>query len=196
MDELTPLGENLSHPFGESFNSILDEAHRQLLNEAPLHLLPIVNLDSDDVAYDTTNDIAYVLVPEKFIRIAKFKFTNWTNPATKFITQEHPDYKQIENGLVVRNIVKPIIVLEYSIQEDIDDDPQRYLKCFSVDKVVNIDPVEYLFYISEGDVNLLEDKVADALIWLATSKLMQVFKIKEFEIAEGRYKEFLLTNMK
>lgn len=194
MDELTPLGENLDHPFGESFNSILDEAHRQLLNEAPIHLLPVTDVSEETVAYDLTNDFAYVQVPDNFIRIASFKFSGWTNPATKFISQEHPEYKNIEHGLITKNVIKPIVVLEYSLQAAISVTPKRYLKCYSVEKATGVDPVRWLYVISEGDVSLLIDKTADALIWLSASKLMQAFEIPGYKLADDRYKEFLISN--
>lgn len=195
MDELTPLGENITHPFDESFNSILDEAHRQILNEAPVHLLPMTEIDSDDVVYDTTNDVAYVKVPDNFIRVASLKFSDWTNPATQFISQENPQYKVIEHGLIVRNVVKPMVVLLYSKQDD-DTVPARYLKCYSVEKEDDVDPVEYLYCITEGDVNLLPDKTTDALAWLACAKLMQTFEMQNYKIALDRYNEFIITNAK
>lgn len=196
MDELTPLSDQVNHPFEESFNSFLDEAHRQILNEAPVYLLPSTEISSDLVVYDETNDIAYVPVPEKFIRISLFKFANWTNPATKFITQENPEYKLIENGLLVRNVVKPVVLLLYHKTDD-DTAAKRYLKCFSVDSGGTItEPVDYLYCITEGDVNLLEDKTADALAWLTAGKIMQAFELLNFKIAQERYQEFIITNAK
>jgi hypothetical protein len=75
-----------------------------------------------------------------------------------------------------------------------DTVPKKYLRCYNVVKLQDVDPKEYLFYIQEGDVDSLSDMVSDALAWLAVSKLMQAFEMQGFKVAEERYKEFLISN--
>jgi hypothetical protein len=191
MDELTPIGENISHPFENSLNSILDEAHRQILNECPIHLLKATEI-TDSITCDTTAKIAYVPVPDKFIRISLFKFSDWTNPATKFITPEHPDYALIQNSVTAGSVINPVVVLMHA-KRGSDTTPQRYLACYKVALLAN---KEYLYYIKEGEIDDLEDKVTDALAWLACAKLMQAFEMENFKLAQDRYKEFLISNIR
>lgn len=184
MDELTPIGENITHPFENSINSILDESHRQLLSECPVHLLTVKDI-SEDVTYDLTGSIAYVKRPNKFLRLVRFKFSDWINPATKFITQDHPEYKIIENGVIRGGKVNPVVVL---IHKDL-------VRCFACYQVSTDNSKQYLYYIEEGEIEDLDDKVTDALAWLTCAKLMQVFDIAGFEKAADRYKEFMISNM-
>jgi hypothetical protein len=205
MDEILPPGESMSHPFDSYINSILDESYRQVLKECPVSLLPLSEIEEVRF-YDTTNEKAYVLVPEDFVKLGIFKFSDWSNPATKHITVDSPEYKLIETGVLPGGTVKPIVVLTHAKLPTIeaegedpgftgDTTPQRYLVCYKVSTNDSAESLLYVQYDKDDGITSLNEDVIGGMTWLAASKLMQIFEMQGVKFAEERYQNFLLRNI-
>lgn len=195
LDELTPDGETLAHPVDSYITALLSESYNQILRECPVYLLPIKSIDENLVEYgidfDPIEYNAYVPRPSDFIRVARFKFTDWENEATRSVTTQNPEYKAIQNEFLQGRKYRPAIV-EVHAQLDVDTEVKRYLKCLNVR---DNDNVEYLYYIANDGVTNLYDDLMDPLTWLCASKVFQSFEMfDQAKFSDQRYREFLLTN--
>ncbi|WP_367328286.1 hypothetical protein [Lentimicrobium sp.] len=195
-DEIIPASTSYD-PFESYMTTILDECYRQILNECPLHLLPFTEYTTPTIVMDTTNSIAYVKKPTGFIRLGHFYFTDWTNPARKFITPEHPDYKMIENGVKVGGKVKPVVVMLDAMLGS-DTKPEKYLACYQVTSSTSAK----LYYVKYDatpatGIELIDDTViTNGLAWLGAAKLLKIANEKAWELAEQAYMTFIATNTK
>lgn len=195
LDELTSSDETITHPVDNYLDPLLTESHNQLLREAPLYLLPMTSINEDLVEFGVdmypVEYNAYVPRPSDFIRVGRFKFTNWDNEATVSITPEHPDYKVHQNTFLQGRSYRPVII-EVHAMLDVDTTLKRYLKCLNVTSNEN---VEYLFYVGNGDITELTDDLIDPLSWLCASKYMQVAEMGDMaKFAMQRYQEWILSN--
>ena len=202
LDEILPPGESISHPFENHINSILDESYRQILNDCPVSLLPLKEITATviyepDDTFGEVDDLfmAYVPVPDDFIRLGLFKFENWKNPATKYITVESPQYKEVKTGFLAGGVVNPLVVLTHAKKGE-DASPKRYLVCY---KITIADSEEYLYYVyydKDEGITALSDLVIVGLSWCAAAKFMQIFELPGVSLAEERYKQFIISNAK
>ena len=191
MDEILPPGESISHPFESHINSVLDESYRQVLNEFPIALLPLKEI-AGTVIYETT--FAYVPVPDDFIRLGLFKFSDWTNPATKHISIDNPKYREVETGILAGGVINPLVLLTHA-KKGSDTVPKRYLVCYKTSN----NSKEYLYYVhynKDSGITELSDLCIVGLSWCAASKLMQIFEMPAMKVAEERYQQFIMSNLK
>lgn len=195
MDEILPPGESMSHPFDSYINSVLDESYRQILLECPVALLPLSEVTGTVIYEPTTTELAYVPVPDDFIRVGLFKFSDWENPATKHITVDSQQYKNIQTGVIAGGVVYPVVLLTHA-KKGSDTVPGRYLVCY---KVSTNSSKEYLFYVKynkDTGIESLSDIVIGGLAWCCVAKLMQIFELPPMKFAEERYKQFIISNSK
>lgn len=195
LDELTPSGETLAHPVDSYIDALLGESYNQLLRECPLYLLPMKSIDENLVEYGVDFDPieynAYVPRPSDFIRVGRFKFSDWENEVTRSISTESPDYKIHQNTFLQGRTYRPAVIEVHALL-DIDTALRRYLKCLNVR---DNDNVEYLFYVANDDVTDLTDDLIDPLTWICASKVFQSFEMfDQAKFAEQRYQQFILTN--
>lgn len=195
MDEILPPGESISHPFENYINSVVDESYRQILNECPISLLPLKEVAGTVIYEHSTTQLAYVPVPDDFIRIGLFKFSDWTNPATRHITIESPEYKIIETGVLAGGVVKPSVLLTHA-KKGSDTTPRRYLRCYKVSTIGSKEYLYYVYYDKDTGITELSDLVITGLTWCAAAKLMQILELPGLKVAEERYQQFLLLNSK
>jgi hypothetical protein len=149
--------------------------------------------DNLDV-YDTVNGIAYIEMPENFVRIGQFKFTDWTNHAKKHINQESQEFKYIENGTITGGKVNPMVAMVHE-QRSSDTTVKKYLACYSVTTIDENPKLWYVKYDKDNGLTSLSDYAIPGIVWKSCSLLMQIFNMKEMEIAEGRYKAFISNSM-
>jgi hypothetical protein len=197
LDELTPDGETLAHPVDNYIDALLDESYNQLLLEVPAYLLPMSSIDENLVEYgvdfETSENNAYVPRPDDFIRVGRFKFSDWENEATRSITPDNPEYKVHQNTFLQGRSYRPIII-EIHAYLDTDTELKRYLKCLNI---AGNDNVEYLYYIANDDITKLTDDLIDPLTWLNASKVFQAFEMfDQAKFSEQRYREFILINLR
>lgn len=147
------------------------------------------------IIYETTPQLAYVPVPTDFIRLGLFKFSDWTNPATKYITTDNPKYREVETGILAGGKVNPLVVLSHAIKGH-NTTPQRYLICYKVSTEQGKEYLYYVHYNKDTGITGLSDLAITGLSWCAAAKLMQVFELPGAKIAEERYQQFILSNLK
>lgn len=87
-----------------------------------------------------------------------------------------------------------MIVLTHSKQTG-DATPKRYFVCYSV---TTDDSKEYLYYVKfdkdAGIEELIDEVVTGGLSWLAASKLMKIFEMESYKLAEQMYLNFIASN--
>jgi len=181
LDEFTPDGVDL--PFDDYIGPMLDESAKDILEQAPLHLIIPEEIPTSAIKYQ--NDLVYIPVPDNYIRLYEIKFPSWKKSIREAISQSHPMYEIQENEYTKSGLGRPSVVLKY---EKVDNIPGRWLVCGKVSDVGSPTP-SIALYVRELLPEQLSDHFADALTWLAASKIFQIEGlISQAEMALAQYK--------
>jgi hypothetical protein len=153
------------------------------------------NVALHTIIYESTRELAYVPVPTDFIRLGLFKFTDWTNPATKYISTDNPQYREVETGILAGGVIKPLVLLKHA-RKGHNTGPERYLICYKVSTDQSKEYLYYVYYNKDSGITELSDLAITGLSWCAAAKLMQIFELPGTKIAEERYQQFIISNLK
>lgn len=169
LDEYAPTGVSL--PFDDYVGPLLDEAARDLLERAPLHLMTPTSIPYSASVYE--NEKSYIPVPGDFVRLYEIKYPLWKKSVRTAISRENPEYQIQENEFIKGGYGRPVVaVVTTSV---LGGAITKYLECSKV--IDGATPLVATYVKTFGttlDPENLNDLLADALTWLASSKIMGI----------------------
>ena len=172
LDEYTPEGVSL--PFDTFIGPMLDESALEILDKAPLHLLTATILVVTGITYNDSK--AYIIVPSDYVRLHEMKFPKWKRPVRVAISSNHPDFPIQENEFIRGGYARPSVIFRNSGLTSAD--PGRYLECSKVmqyeDGALVITTPTIATYIKTDKPENLPLRLAEALTWLCTSKILLI----------------------
>ena len=193
MDELAPDDQVSTHPISTHINKELDQAAIFILENAPLHLLDHTAIDGTDDSlsiHDASNKVNYVKVPDGFLRLACFMFSDWERPVHSFISQESNEYSLQANPFTKAGKAKPVVV-QVIAKPPTQSSYGRWLMCGEVE---NADTGAQLHYIKSDVAEGLPDRLSEAIEWLTAARLFQIFGMGEkSQAAVQKYMEFMAS---
>lgn len=177
IDELTPIdglvvdvGLEEDKPIDAFISGLLDECAIDVLMHVDISRIDVKSLNADSIGHDDGS--GHVALPDDFIRLAKFKMTEWQRPVYEFATGAlaHRQHNIYTRG----GISKPVCVMGHR-------GGKRVLEYYSVKKNHTIEDFQYVPRMKAEDLN---NDVLNVLIWICASKVLTIVgKINEANAA-------------
>lgn len=180
VDELTPFeglaipidGDN-DKPVDLFIDRLLDEAAREVLKRASLSLVTTGSVRNE--AVDLGDGSGYVVVPEDFLRLVRFKMAGWKRSVSVAVEFTDPVYRMQFDEFDRGGVAKPVCAVGRK-------DGRKVLEYFSVKGEPRVEIFEYVPALRAEEVGA---DLTDALTWMCAGKVLQ---ITGSPLAETAYK--------
>jgi len=189
MNEASPL-DGINIVPNPIVVKLLDESARNILLTAPLQLLPLTPfVSANKVGINSAEvSVGQIKLPDKFLRLVRFRLDSWLKPTHKVIQEGSETYKKQFNKYQFGGNARPVVTV---VTGDLGLSLEYYFKKGTAPTIIKADCVV------EIPAEQMPDILLVPLFWYTAGAAFQVLEMKEaaaacFERVKEQYN--ILTN--